>query len=1221
MQFVPSGPDVPDRLLKSHEEGNVVFFCGAGISYDAGLPGFKGLTEKLYDAVGEPADTSEQTLINEEKYDLAINLLERRTLGGRSLVRKHLANILTPKTEVYDDPEDLSVHKSLLALSKDRTDRYKLITTNFDRIFEEIISRESLEIETEVAPHLPLPKKSRWNSIVYLHGLLPEDQNDDDLNRLVISSGDFGLAYLIERWASRFVTELFRNFTVCFVGYSINDPVMRYMMDALAADRLLGESSPEMFAFMSYEDKAKKIDMEKEWQAKNITPLLYYIDPEKQDHALLKETLKFWAEIYRDGILGKEQIVVQLAHTKPSASTVEDNFVDRMLWALSDPSGSPAKRFSEISPTPSLDWLEPITESILQDEDRKNISLVSHKDDFVVPLDQVKKYIVRWLLHYLDEPGLILWIAKYGGKLHPTFFREVEHAIVKQDISESMKTMWKIVFTDRLASGWVYFDLYQWNDLLKLNGLTPLLRIQLREILRPLVKINKSLDIYREVYSDDNSRKYIDWEIELFSGHAKSAIELLSKNKDWLDALPSLLPDFTTLLQDTIEIMAEIGDAEEKYDTTSWHMPSIEKHPQNKGFRDWTLLIELVRDAWLAAVEKNIALAKTEVFRWQSIRYPVFRRLTFFAGTKTDIFSRSQLITWLLEDDHYWLWSSDTKREVIRLLVFLAPNMNIEECKQIEDAILIGVPRKMYREDIEPQEFEMINERSIWIRLAKMHQAGAPLSQKAIEMLNTLSEKYPQWKLAEDERDEFTTWMSSGFDGEKFISVPRECTALKDWLTEEKGDSAFERDNWEEFTSKYVLYSSKVLLELADEEKWNVTRWNTALYAWSRALENKKSIYNYWSKVGEYLLRAPDDILKELVHSLSYWLEAIAKKTSGDKETIFFELVTKIVNIYQGQTLEPSELEGGDQVSRAINHPLGHMMKAVLSWWKHNKLEDGIGLDSSVKDIFTQVCNSRNPIFYYGQLIIATDTIALYRVDTEWTRQHLLPLFDWNQNEEIASGVWKGFMWSPRLYKPLLEEVRSSFLETSKHCEDMEDFSKQYAGLLTFVALDSDNIFTQDELRTAVRSLSLECLEDAVGTLDDLLNSSKQHLEYWKNRVKPYLHDIWPKGSEYLTDEIIYKFMLLTVNSNDLFPQVFETVEQWLQPINDDPHYILYKMKEMELCNKFPESTLKFLCKIVDDNIQWSHQDLKECLEIIGSEEETLRDNSCYKRLLLASVA
>jgi NAD-dependent SIR2 family protein deacetylase len=44
MQFVPNGPDIPNALLHAHEEGRVVFFCGAGISYPAGLPLFEGLS-------------------------------------------------------------------------------------------------------------------------------------------------------------------------------------------------------------------------------------------------------------------------------------------------------------------------------------------------------------------------------------------------------------------------------------------------------------------------------------------------------------------------------------------------------------------------------------------------------------------------------------------------------------------------------------------------------------------------------------------------------------------------------------------------------------------------------------------------------------------------------------------------------------------------------------------------------------------------------------------------------------------------------------------------------------------------------------------------------------------------------------------------------------------------------------------------------------------------
>ena len=111
--------------------------------------------------------------------------------------------------------------------------------------------QRALKLQTFEAPLLPVPK-NRWDGLVYLHGVLTATPTHGDLDRLVVSSGDFGLAYLTERWAARFVTDLFRNYVVCFVGYSINDPVLRYMMDALAADRLLGESPSEMFAFGSY---------------------------------------------------------------------------------------------------------------------------------------------------------------------------------------------------------------------------------------------------------------------------------------------------------------------------------------------------------------------------------------------------------------------------------------------------------------------------------------------------------------------------------------------------------------------------------------------------------------------------------------------------------------------------------------------------------------------------------------------------------------------------------------------------------------------------------------------------------------------------------------------------------------------------------------------------------------------------------------------------------
>ena len=252
----------------------------------------------------------------------------------------------------------------MLTLSRSRDERTRLVTTNFDRLFEKVITDKKLNVSRCQAPLLR-PPKNRWNELVYLHGLLPANAADGNLDDLVVSSGDFGLAYLTERWAARFVSELFRNFTVCFVGYSIDDPVLRYMTDALAADRLLGESPLEMFAFGSYSE-GQEDERTNEWSAKNVTPILYRED---NDHTALHQTLRLWAETYRDGISGKESIVTRHAGSHPTKSTEEENFVGRILWALSDPSGLPAKRFADLDPAPPLEWLETFSEYIYGQDD------------------------------------------------------------------------------------------------------------------------------------------------------------------------------------------------------------------------------------------------------------------------------------------------------------------------------------------------------------------------------------------------------------------------------------------------------------------------------------------------------------------------------------------------------------------------------------------------------------------------------------------------------------------------------------------------------------------------------------------------------------------------------------------------------------------------------------------------------------------------------------
>ncbi len=88
MQFITNGPDIPDALLQAHEDGRVVFFCGAGISYPAGLPGFEDLVRGLMRLAGEPPDATVDAFLAEGQFDRALGLYEHRLQGGRSAVRR-----------------------------------------------------------------------------------------------------------------------------------------------------------------------------------------------------------------------------------------------------------------------------------------------------------------------------------------------------------------------------------------------------------------------------------------------------------------------------------------------------------------------------------------------------------------------------------------------------------------------------------------------------------------------------------------------------------------------------------------------------------------------------------------------------------------------------------------------------------------------------------------------------------------------------------------------------------------------------------------------------------------------------------------------------------------------------------------------------------------------------------------------------------------------------
>lgn len=1266
MQFVARGPDIPNTLLQAHEEERVVFFCGAGISYPAGLPGFKGLVDKIYQSVGTELNPIEQVAYRLNQFDATLDLLERRLPGGRIAVRNALAQILQPKLRRHRATD---THAALLQLARSRKGDLRLVTTNFDRVFEHVAKRTKQVFSSYAAPMLPIPKSSRWNGLVYLHGLLPDNLDGSALQRLVLTSGDFGLAYLTERWAARFVSELFRNYVVCFVGYSINDPVLRYMMDALAADRMLGENTPQAYALgdCNSENRQNKII---EWEAKGVTPILYEVPVGGHDHSALHKTLRAWAETYCDGTTGRERIVVNFALARPSASTSEDDFVGRMLWALSHESGLPAKRFAEFNPVPSLEWLEAFSADRYRygdlirfgvppqskTDDELQFSLLRRPSPYTLApwmmivsggaianqFDSVMHHLSRWMLRHLNDPTLIIWFAQRGGQLHDRLSRLMDDELGRfarleregntAELDEIrnhapnaipdplMQVLWRLMLTGRVKSPWQNTDLFRWKARVKRDGLTATLRIELRELLAPKVVLKQPFrwgDDDEHAEDAEHIKQSVDCELVLTANHAHSTLRDLTTDETWRTALPKLLDDFQQLLRDALDLLRELGDADDHSDQSLWDLPSITPHWQNRASRDWVTLIELLRDSWLATRVNNPERATIIAKEWFVSPYPAFKRLALFAASQDDCIASDQWVEWLVGDDARWLWSTETRRETMRLLVLQSKSLSAKARIELEAAILAGPPRSMFKDDLEPGRLLSLVDGWTWLRLAKLRHGAGHLDDATSQHFNSLSESNPEWKLASNESDEFSVWMSGtgdpDYDQNRQVDIaPRKRRDLVDWLKRPPPERRpMNEDTWSEICRRHPANVGYALADLAQQGIWPRDRWSDAFYAWSEKGRPRKT----WQCFASVVQTMPESDLKKLAQSVAWWLKAVAGQIDTH-ESIFLDLCRRLLDLPLNR--HTGIIRNGEPIdhafSEALNHPVGYVTQALLNLWFKRVPNDNDSLSGDIKPFFTQLCNTDIAQYRHGRVLLASNLIALFRVDRSWTEANLLPLFDWTRNAVEAKAAWEGFFSSPRGYQPLLIAFKQHFLATAHHYADLKETHRQFAAFLTFTALESVDGYTPEDFRTAVAALPQDGLHEVVQALCQALEGAgEQREEYWKNRIQPFWHQVWPKTKDLASSNIAESVARLSIAARREFPAALSAILAWLKPI-EHPYYLVHLLQESGLAGMFPREALSFLNAVLDEQ-PFAPQDIKQCLDAISTTAPKLAEDARFVRL------
>lgn len=313
ISFGPGLAAIPERLLLAHARGEVLFICGAGISRPANLPDFRELVIDVYKILDGgvhellkdlPRDACNQWAAHcsgltdrqaaEVKrfiagdYDVVLGMLERRLdnqTRGDSHVRREVAKRLR-----QGGNRPASIHRTLMRLA-DRGGPTTIVTTNFDLLLEAAARNLPSKVKTYSLGSIPRPsRQAEFAGVLHIHGAL--DRDPARYSELVLSDQDFGEFYLRRRVVPDFIYDAARLFHLVLVGYSANDPPMRYLLNAVAADGTRFDDLKERFTFFGT-DIADPVALE-DWKARGITPIHYDAGG---GHSALRSSLERWADL------------------------------------------------------------------------------------------------------------------------------------------------------------------------------------------------------------------------------------------------------------------------------------------------------------------------------------------------------------------------------------------------------------------------------------------------------------------------------------------------------------------------------------------------------------------------------------------------------------------------------------------------------------------------------------------------------------------------------------------------------------------------------------------------------------------------------------------------------------------------------------------------------------------------------------------------------------
>lgn len=1190
MQFVADGPDIPISLLRAHREGSVIFVVGAGISKAAGLPLFGELADQVYGRLGQSlpgapgslASRAEEEAYEGGHYDRLLGLLEQRLVyrgvdwvQPRNPVREAVSSILAPRPRA-----SFSAHANLLDLSRGPDGRPRIVTTNFDTIFERVWFRQTRErLPSSACQSIPAVGSHDFTGVLHIHGRCADRSRGLIGSDLVLTSANFGEAYMRSGWASRLIYDLLRRYTLVFVGYSADDPPMRYMLEATEEGRLNFPDLKPAYALVDDPD-GDAGSLREAWRGKGLQPLVY--SAIGGDYSALYRTLQAWAEMARDPLGWSEAQLGKIAALNYSESAADD----RSKFAFLTKEISSVAVAARKSADPA--WIDALR----------------------IEGDSLDEWTYRaWFRDRLECARS----ARYASAASDSVKRQIAYAVDElfqskhEAVSDVYEQFWALFIQANLYPKPVRYGTIRRGVVVSAK------RIQgLVAAIEPRLRVQKRFD-FRDPIGDGADPRSI---------HDLGRFGLEAFDRDWRRILSDwpqevraeerLLAALDRALSEACEIGLEAGlvglDGNlRSFDLAFVHAPEDGDglvEPSDRHGRNWRLnqpdeyndsfapVVRLITGIWRRLAGRHPSAAGRIAENWAQRDAMIFKRLGAWAATISSAGPTSAIENYLGTTSRARYWESDRTAEVVKFYCQRWNSLPAQTRSKIERAICAGLPATTVRSFAGPGRRKFARALYTTRELTRIKSAGGRLSRTANVRLASLYKRFPSLPREMPIYAHLynPSWSGSGYTADiRVLDGVSENNLLETANVIEADNRIEQGDLWAVFVDSEPARAFAALLNAQSKGDFSPHRWQPflSLYAFGdgkHAPADKPEAREVFAALAE----VSTINLVPLAGTLSRLVERLAGETESPLLPAVLALWDQLVPAAISSDLEEDR---GQPLSEVIlNHPLANLASALVDMQRSLQPKVGDGLAARLAPRFDALLSLKDRARIIARGALMQQLPYLHWLAPEWAEENLISeaLAETDEAIDLMSVVARSV--APQ-FPRLFNRLKAPIFRALEHDRTDDGVREQLSGALVgaaFAAIDGQTDFelTNVECRHALTRMPNSVLASMALELTSLLRAKTENAAraaYWDNAVSPFLRDYWPNDVSARTVEVSENLVRLPALAGEAFERAVGAVLELICPISRyELRYGFGLDDDDDLVRHFPKAVLRLIVSALD---------------------------------------